>query len=60
MRKRRDLRMGSGFWKGMGAGLAVGLGVGMLMKPRKKSHAAAKLIRTAGDVVDRVGAFLGV
>ncbi|MBR3059875.1 MAG: hypothetical protein IKG89_04605 [Oscillospiraceae bacterium] len=52
--------MGSGFWKGMGAGLAVGLGMGMLLKPKKKSHAAAKLIRTAGDVVDRVGAFFGV
>ena len=52
--------MGSGFWKGMGAGLAGGRGGGMPMKPREKSHAAAKLIRTAGDVVDRVGAFLGV
>ena len=49
-----------GFWKGMGAGLAVGMGLGMLLKPRKKSHTAAKLIRTAGDVVDRMGSFFGV
>ena len=54
--------MGTGFWKGMCAGLAVGLGMGLCakMKPAKKSHAAAKLIRAAGDAVDRVGAFLGV
>lgn len=47
------------FWKGMGAGLALGIGLGLLMKPRKKCHTAAKLIRAAGDVVDRVGGFFG-
>ena len=52
--------MCAGFWKGMGAGVALGMSLGMLMKPRKKSHTAAKLIRSAGDVVDRVGAFFGV
>ena len=54
------LMMGAGFWKGMGAGMALGVGLGMLMKPRKKSHTAANLIRSAGDVVDRVGTFFGV
>ena len=48
------------FRKGMGAGLALGVGLGMLMKHRKKSHTAAKLIRAAGDVVDRMGTFFGV
>lgn len=52
--------MGPVFWKGMGAGLAVGLGLGAMMKPRKKSHTAAKVIRAAGDMVDRVGSFFGV
>ncbi len=50
----------AGFWKGMGAGMSLGVGLGMLMKPRKKSHTAANLIRSAGDVVDRVGTFFGV
>ncbi len=50
----------AGFWKGMGAGMALGVGLGMLMKPQKKSRTAAKLIRSAGDVVDRVGTFFGV
>ena len=52
--------MCAGFWKGMGAGMALGVGLGMLLKPRKKSRTAAMLIRAAGDVVDRCGAFFGV
>lgn len=52
--------MCAGFWKGMGLGMAAGVCLGMLMKPRKKSHSAAKLIRSAGDVVERVGGFFGV
>ena len=52
--------MCAGFWKGLGAGMAMGLGLGMLMKPQKKSRTAAKLIRAAGDVVDRVGSVFGV
>ena len=52
--------MCAGFWKGMGAGLALGLSLGMMLKPRNKSRTAAKLIRAAGDMVDRVGGFFGV
>ena len=48
------------FWRGMGAGLAVGAGLGMLLKPKRGCRSAAKLIRAAGDMVDRIGGFFGV
>ena len=48
------------FWKGMGAGLVLGLGAGMLLKPKRNSRSAAKLIKAAGDMVDRIGGLFGV
>ena len=48
------------FWKGMGAGLLLGTGMGMLLKPKRGSRTAAKLIRAAGDMVDRIGGLFGV
>ena len=38
-------------------GLAAGV---MLMPKRSRVHCAAKLIRCAGDMVDRLGGFLGL
>ncbi len=52
---------GMDFTKGVGAGVAMGLALGMTLKPKKRRcfSSAAKLLKLAGNAVDRFGAMLG-
>lgn len=52
---------GMDFAKGVGAGVAMGLALGMTVKPKKRRFTcAAKLLKLAGNAVDRFGAMLGL
>ncbi len=49
------------FWKGMGAGLAAGACLSLCFLPRrhKQSRRISRLLKLAGDALDRLGAALG-